>query len=283
MNAYIIAHAPFFLSAQLAGLARDYADCEVTIVAARGSGRRLEGFGPRVLQSPTHGILPILDWLFDHAADGPSVFMEYDVVPIGRIDGNWMNQRGIQERGQKSPMGGLWPAAFGWESKPQFRREFFRNLRDPFVGDWRPVVQDRAAVRGGLPECAEASDFRVIGNEFLHYVNGSGRMSLERNECFSECLLQHGIEWQGPNPAKTKPELTIARKAINFAASAARHVASGMPQASDEEVDRRFAICQTCEHYDGKACRKCGCHVVRQKKFMSKLSWADEKCPVGKW
>ena len=77
--------------------------------------------------------------------------------------------------------------------------------------------------------------------------------------------------------------LTLARKARNFAASAAKHVAAGMPQASEEEVARRFAICRTCEHFDGRACRQCGCPVVREKKFVSKLSWAGESCPVGKW
>lgn len=79
------------------------------------------------------------------------------------------------------------------------------------------------------------------------------------------------------------PAPTLAQKAANFAASAARHVVAGMPQASEEEVARRFSICEGCEHYDGKACRQCGCPVVREKKFLSKLSWANEKCPVGKW
>jgi hypothetical protein len=84
-------------------------------------------------------------------------------------------------------------------------------------------------------------------------------------------------------PATPKPGLSIFTKVRNFAASATKHVASGMPQATDEQVAARFAICQTCEHFDGKACRKCGCPVVREKKFLSKLSWAGESCPVGKW
>ena len=84
-------------------------------------------------------------------------------------------------------------------------------------------------------------------------------------------------------PRKFKPGLTIVQKARNFATSAARHIAAGAPQASDEEVARRFAICQECEHFDGKACKKCGCPIVREKKFLSKLSWAGESCPVGKW
>ncbi len=84
-------------------------------------------------------------------------------------------------------------------------------------------------------------------------------------------------------PATPKQGLTLAQKAANFAASAAKHVAAGMPRATDEQVAERFAICQGCEHYDGKACRKCGCPVVRERQFISKLSWAGESCPVGKW
>jgi len=284
MNAYIVTHAPFFLPAQIAGFRAAYAGCDVTAIAARGSGPRL-GSDVRVVQSPTHGLLPILEWFFDQASAGPSVFVEYDVIPIKPLHGNWMNQRGIQERGQSSPMGGLWPSAFGWESKSCFRREFLRTLQDPFSGDWRPVVQDRAAVRGGLPECADECDFRMIGDELIHYVNGSGRMRQERNECFSCCLQQFGIKWQGPPVTRKSsyPTPTFVTKAANFATSAAKHLAAGMPQATEEQVAARFAICQGCEHFDGTACRQCGCPVVREKKFLSKLSWAGESCPVGKW
>jgi hypothetical protein len=84
-------------------------------------------------------------------------------------------------------------------------------------------------------------------------------------------------------PRRRKPGVSLLTKARNFAASTAAHVAAGMPQASEEEVARRFAICETCEHFDGKACRQCGCAVVRERKFLSKLSWANEKCPVDKW
>jgi len=84
-------------------------------------------------------------------------------------------------------------------------------------------------------------------------------------------------------PREPKPGLTLIQKAKNFSASAAKHVAAGMPRATDEQVAERFAICQACKHYDGKACRQCGCPVVRENKFLSKLSWAGESCPVGKW
>lgn len=84
-------------------------------------------------------------------------------------------------------------------------------------------------------------------------------------------------------PRTPKPGVSLLKKAANFAASAAKHVAAGIPQCSDEERERRFAICQACEHFDGRACKLCGCPIVRQKKFISKLSWASSSCPAGKW
>jgi hypothetical protein len=76
---------------------------------------------------------------------------------------------------------------------------------------------------------------------------------------------------------------SFLQKAANFAASTAKHIASGAPRCTQEQIDARFAICQRCEHFDGRACRKCGCPVVRERQFVSKLSWADQSCPVGKW
>jgi len=76
---------------------------------------------------------------------------------------------------------------------------------------------------------------------------------------------------------------SVLKRVANFAKAAVQHVAAGSPQASDAEVERRFAICQGCEFYDGSACTKCGCPVVREKRFVSKLAWADSSCPVGKW
>lgn len=84
-------------------------------------------------------------------------------------------------------------------------------------------------------------------------------------------------------PRERRPGVSLVTKARNLAASAAKHLAAGMPRATDEQVAERFAICQRCEHYDGHACRQCGCPVVRERKFISKLAWAGDSCPVGKW
>jgi hypothetical protein len=76
---------------------------------------------------------------------------------------------------------------------------------------------------------------------------------------------------------------TLLAKAASFAASAAKHVVAGMPLAAPAQVAERFAICEQCQHYDGAACRLCGCPVKRKRRFVSKLSWAGEACPEGKW
>jgi hypothetical protein len=92
-----------------------------------------------------------------------------------------------------------------------------------------------------------------------------------------------------PKPAEPPPDLTrtdapsFLQKVRNFAVASAKHVAAGMPMASDEEIIRRHDICMGCEFMKDNACTKCGCPVKRAKEYVSKLSWADQACPIGKW
>lgn len=72
-------------------------------------------------------------------------------------------------------------------------------------------------------------------------------------------------------------------KVKNFAVAAAGHVAAGMPLCDDEEIIRRHDICLGCEHLVNSACNLCGCPVSRVAGYVSKLSWADQECPAGKW
>lgn len=82
-------------------------------------------------------------------------------------------------------------------------------------------------------------------------------------------------------PARSAPNFLT--KVKNFATAAAGHVAAGMPMATDEEIIRRHDICLGCEHLVNDACTQCGCPVARVRGYVSKLSWADSECPVGKW
>lgn len=82
-------------------------------------------------------------------------------------------------------------------------------------------------------------------------------------------------------PARSAPG--FLEKVRNFATAAAGHVAAGLPMASDAEIIRRHDICLGCEHLVNDACTQCGCPVARVRGYVSKLSWADSECPVGKW
>jgi hypothetical protein len=118
-----------------------------------------------------------------------------------------------------------------------------------------------------------------------HWLNRRCREAGKKNGECDACILAHGdpLTVDETHPAYPQAAVSLLQKAGNFAASTARHVAAGMPQCTQEQIDARFAVCQTCPHFDGKACRMCGCPVKREQAFVSKLAWANEKCPVGKW
>ena len=86
-----------------------------------------------------------------------------------------------------------------------------------------------------------------------------------------------------PLPPRDSDTVGWLEKAKNFAVASAQHVAAGMPTCSDEEIIRRHDICMGCEFFKDNSCGKCGCPISRDKKFISKLAWADQSCPVGKW
>lgn len=84
-------------------------------------------------------------------------------------------------------------------------------------------------------------------------------------------------------PMPTRDSPGFLEKLRNFATAAAGHVAAGMPMATDAEIIRRHDICLACEHLVDNACTQCGCPVSRVKGYVSKLSWADQECPIGRW
>lgn len=76
---------------------------------------------------------------------------------------------------------------------------------------------------------------------------------------------------------------SFVEKVKNFASSVVDHVTSGMPTCTDEQIIKRHDICLQCEFFKNDTCQKCGCPLFRNKQFVSKLAWADQECPVGKW
>lgn len=63
------------------------------------------------------------------------------------------------------------------------------------------------------------------------------------------------------------------------------HVYSGFPKTTQSEILDRYSLCIDCENFnhDRSICNICGCAISKQSKFLNKLAWADQECPVGKW
>ena len=80
------------------------------------------------------------------------------------------------------------------------------------------------------------------------------------------------------NPEK----ISLAARAFSFTRAAIRHVVRGSPTADQGEIDHRLGVCRRCEFFTGSTCLKCGC-LVNSRRFLNKLAWADQECPIGRW
>lgn len=83
-----------------------------------------------------------------------------------------------------------------------------------------------------------------------------------------------------PSSNKIVSRPPLLKQVQNFATSTIRHVLGGLPQAPDEERDRRMSICKECPFFESgenPRCKSCGCPLK------IKTSWAGESCPQGKW
>lgn len=78
-------------------------------------------------------------------------------------------------------------------------------------------------------------------------------------------------------------ELEFVQKIKNFGKSVVNHALKGFPTCTEEQIVRRHNICMSCEYMKDNTCSKCGCPLIRNKVYVSKLAWADESCPIGKW
>lgn len=79
--------------------------------------------------------------------------------------------------------------------------------------------------------------------------------------------------------------MSLALKIKNFIKALWFHIGYGLPKCSQQQIDYRFQICSGCDFLDrsNMECLQCGCNISLKKKFLNKLAWADQKCPIGKW
>lgn len=73
------------------------------------------------------------------------------------------------------------------------------------------------------------------------------------------------------------------KRVKNFISSLFKHIVSGAKKTSKKERQERLDICSKCEYYDGSVCLQCGCPILREANFISKLDWKDQHCPINKW
>lgn len=85
------------------------------------------------------------------------------------------------------------------------------------------------------------------------------------------------------NNLKATTELGFLQKVKNFAKATLTHLLLGSPMCDDNTIQLRYNICKKCEHFNNNSCKLCGCPLTQQRKYISKLAWADQKCPINKW
>lgn len=78
-------------------------------------------------------------------------------------------------------------------------------------------------------------------------------------------------------------EIDFATKVKNFGKSVVNHAVKGFPTCTEEQIIKRHNICMSCPFMKDNTCTKCGCPITRNKVYVSKLAWADQECPEGKW
>lgn len=63
------------------------------------------------------------------------------------------------------------------------------------------------------------------------------------------------------------------------------HVYNGFPKTTTSEILERYSICSDCIEFNTSLseCNICGCSISKKSKFLNKLAWADQQCPLDKW
>ena len=69
----------------------------------------------------------------------------------------------------------------------------------------------------------------------------------------------------------------ISNAAATLASSIRHFVGTGVIAASDEQVKKRQASCDTCDKKRGDRCLECGCFI------QLKIALEAAKCPKGRW
>ena len=106
--------------------------------------------------------------------------------------------------------------------------------------------------------------------------------------------IKEGGVWEVSNVPATKTqetkmpaEKTLPQKVAKYAVAVSRWIAAGMPNRSDAEVERIYAICAApCKFFrqGSQVCRLCGCRLAGGGSgWKNKVRMATERCAKGYW
>ena len=133
-------------------------------------------------------------------------------------------------------------------------------------------MHGEASLPDDFPECQQ---FEGLNREICR------GQRLPRDRCNALRKLWKLPPLPGPDGKSTLPPLVI--RGWNFAQAMTRWSLAGMPRRTQEEIDERLAICQSCEFLQNNHCTKCGCACIEKNRLMNKLALATESCPIGRW
>jgi hypothetical protein len=77
--------------------------------------------------------------------------------------------------------------------------------------------------------------------------------------------------------------VSFSQKVKNFASSLYGHIKNNMELCPDHIIEKRYDICKSCEYFKDSTCTKCGCPLIRDRAYISKLAWSNEACPINRW
>jgi orotate phosphoribosyltransferase len=97
--------------------------------------------------------------------------------------------------------------------------------------------------------------------------------------CGRTYKMPDGVVMQSPG---------LLRKGFNFALASVQHIFGSARTVDDPTREWRLSQCLSCtEFYDPvlETCThiRCGCGIRKQRGIFDKLSWASERCPIGRW
>lgn len=100
---------------------------------------------------------------------------------------------------------------------------------------------------------------------------------------FPEYQLSEPIYVCSKSISKDSTMPNFIKKIKNFVLATFDHIALGAPMCDEDTISKRYDICLKCENFHNHSCKLCGCPLKQGKNYISKLAWADQKCPINKW